>query len=124
MASTSAEQTMNEPTNVSQELKPCPRSSPKPSPKRLCSCIFDCFAFISSFFVFSRANSASVTPISNDQPTNGFEEVAPSLYTCGTSMPMEKPPYDVFINHRGIDVKETLANPLYNTLIGMGFKRA
>ncbi|GLJ45657.1 hypothetical protein SUGI_0961020 [Cryptomeria japonica] len=34
----------------------------------------------------------------------------------------KKLPYDVFINHRGPDVKQTLAATLYNTLSAMGFR--
>ncbi|GLJ34143.1 hypothetical protein SUGI_0686390 [Cryptomeria japonica] len=110
MASGSASATRDQHTN-----EPCPSTSAKTSPQRPCSSIFDCLAFIYSFFVLNHLNPVSATPPS----TNGFEEVEPS--PC-TSKPTEKLPYDVFINHRGIDVKETLAKPLYNTLIGMGFR--
>ncbi|GLJ34139.1 hypothetical protein SUGI_0686340 [Cryptomeria japonica] len=103
----------DQPTN-----DPSPSTSAKPSSQRPCSSIFDCCAFFSPLFWFSPANSESATPVSNGQPTNVFEEVAPS----GTSMSAEKLPYNVFINHRGIDVKKTLANPLYNSLSGMGFR--
>jgi hypothetical protein len=120
MASTSASTTRDEAkeelTNASQEHKPCPSRSRKPSPQRLCSSIFDCLALIPSLFVFSPRNSLSATAISNGHPTNDIEQVAPSKIL------VEKPPYDVFINHRGIDARETLANPLYEILSGMGFR--
>ncbi|GLJ34594.1 hypothetical protein SUGI_0695780 [Cryptomeria japonica] len=34
----------------------------------------------------------------------------------------KKLPYDIFINHRGPDVKKTVATTLYNTLNGMGLR--
>ncbi|GLJ33270.1 hypothetical protein SUGI_0669410 [Cryptomeria japonica] len=37
-------------------------------------------------------------------------------------MPERKLPYDIFINHRGPDVKEGLATDLYKTLTGMGLR--
>ncbi|GLJ36539.1 hypothetical protein SUGI_0734160 [Cryptomeria japonica] len=48
--------------------------------------------------------------------THAFEEVAPAASTSGRHT---KPPYDVFINHRGPDVKHTLAAALYKTLTGI-----
>ncbi|GLJ34140.1 hypothetical protein SUGI_0686350 [Cryptomeria japonica] len=117
MASGSASAMRDPPTNDSG-----PSNSAKPSSQSPCSSIFDCLAFISSFFVLSHPKSVSATPVSNGQPTNVIEKVVPSLYTCGTSMPMENLPYDVFINHCGMDVKKTFANSLYNTLIGLGFR--
>ncbi|XP_059076797.1 disease resistance protein RPV1-like [Cryptomeria japonica] len=55
--------------------------------------------------------SASITS-SHSQ----FEEFAPSTSTSGRS-------YDVFINHRGVDVKHTLATTLYKMLTnGMGLR--
>ncbi|GLJ36536.1 hypothetical protein SUGI_0734090 [Cryptomeria japonica] len=54
---------------------------------------------------------------------HAFEEVVPSASISGRStMPVKKLPYDVFINHRGPDVKHTLAATLYNTLTGMGLR--
>ncbi|GLJ33641.1 hypothetical protein SUGI_0676310 [Cryptomeria japonica] len=55
--------------------------------------------------------------------TNAFEGIAPSASTSGRStMPERKLPYDVFINHRGPDVKDTLAATLYKTLTDMGLR--
>ncbi|XP_057847159.2 toll/interleukin-1 receptor-like protein [Cryptomeria japonica] len=53
--------------------------------------------------------------------TNAFEGIAPSASTSGRSTD-RKLPYDVFINHRGPDVKHTLAATLYKTLTGMGLR--
>ncbi|GLJ36538.1 hypothetical protein SUGI_0734130 [Cryptomeria japonica] len=54
---------------------------------------------------------------------HAFEEVAPYASTSGRSaMLVKKLPYDVFINHRGPDVKHTLAATVYNTLTGMGLR--
>ncbi|GLJ38063.1 hypothetical protein SUGI_0774780 [Cryptomeria japonica] len=46
---------------------------------------------------------------------NAFDEVAPSASTSASTL-LEKPCYDVFINHRGPDVKHTLASTIYNIL--------
>ncbi|XP_057869576.2 TMV resistance protein N [Cryptomeria japonica] len=42
-----------------------------------------------------------------------FHELAPSASFSASSL-LQKPQYDVFINHRGPDVKEKLASRLYN----------
>ncbi|GLJ38482.1 hypothetical protein SUGI_0784160 [Cryptomeria japonica] len=47
-----------------------------------------------------------------------FHEVAPSASTSASTL-QEKPRYDVFINHRGPDVKHTLATRIYNVLKDM-----
>ncbi|GLJ52951.1 hypothetical protein SUGI_1127890 [Cryptomeria japonica] len=43
-----------------------------------------------------------------------FQKIAPSASTSGASA--SKPVFDVFINHRGPDVKKTLASRIYNIL--------
>ncbi|XP_057831192.2 inactive disease resistance protein RPS4 isoform X4 [Cryptomeria japonica] len=54
---------------------------------------------------------------------DAFEEIAPSASTSGRSrVPVKKMPYDVFINHRGPDVKYTVATTLHNTLSVLGFR--
>jgi len=66
---------------------------------------------------------ASTSRLPENELTNAFEEVAPSASTYGRStMLVKKLPYDVFINHRGLDVKHTLAATLYNTFTGMGLR--
>ncbi|GLJ15344.1 hypothetical protein SUGI_0251610 [Cryptomeria japonica] len=50
--------------------------------------------------------------------STAFNGVAPSEYTCASKI-IKKPSYDVFINHRGPDVKCTLASVLYSILTGM-----
>ncbi|GLJ33262.1 hypothetical protein SUGI_0669290 [Cryptomeria japonica] len=84
---------------------------------------------------------ASTSRQSEIEITNSFEGIAPSasssrhpeleipnafeqvVSTSGRSrMPERKLPYDVFINHRGPDVKHTLAATLYKTLTGMGLR--
>ncbi|GLJ38069.1 hypothetical protein SUGI_0775000 [Cryptomeria japonica] len=46
---------------------------------------------------------------------SAFDEIAPPAPTCASKV-MQKPRYDVFINHRGPDVKDTLARSIYNIL--------
>ncbi|XP_057836205.2 disease resistance protein RPV1 isoform X2 [Cryptomeria japonica] len=49
---------------------------------------------------------------------DAFDGIAPSAPTSASNL-MKKPSYDVFINHRGPDVKSTLASALYGILTGM-----
>ncbi|GLJ33803.1 hypothetical protein SUGI_0679590 [Cryptomeria japonica] len=50
---------------------------------------------------------------------NAFEEIAPP---CISASPSKKVPYDVFINHRGMDVKDGLASSIYSALKAMGLQ--
>ncbi|KAH9287874.1 hypothetical protein KI387_031991, partial [Taxus chinensis] len=75
------------------------------------------------FIVFSygsvQSNSmASTSTPDKNELTNPFEEFAPST----SSKRIKQLPYDVFINHRGPDVKHTLAMALYGALSGMGLR--
>ncbi|XP_059064108.1 disease resistance protein Roq1 [Cryptomeria japonica] len=76
----------------------------------------------------ANSNSTSSTPsltVSSQSlnPRNAFEGLAPSTSTSGRSiMPVKKVPYDIFINHRGPDVKKGVATNLYNTLNGIGVR--
>ncbi|GLJ38792.1 hypothetical protein SUGI_0790800 [Cryptomeria japonica] len=51
------------------------------------------------------------------QPSNAFEGIASSSTSASN-----KVRYEVFINHRGIDTKHTLATSIYNALKGIGLK--
>ncbi|GLJ35496.1 hypothetical protein SUGI_0713780 [Cryptomeria japonica] len=55
---------------------------------------------------------------------NAFDELAPpsACTSVISSSPLQKWPYDVFINHRGPDVKHTMARDIYNALHAMGLK--
>ncbi|GLJ33575.1 hypothetical protein SUGI_0675120 [Cryptomeria japonica] len=66
----------------------------------------------------SAAISSSDLAPENQEVRGAFHEVAPSASTSA-SKPMKRPSYDVFINHRGPDVKSTLATALYGILTGM-----
>ncbi|KAH9289130.1 hypothetical protein KI387_033247, partial [Taxus chinensis] len=75
------------------------------------------------FIVFSygsvQSNSmASTSTPDKNELTNPFEEFAPFT----SSKRIKQLPYDVFINHRGPDVKHTLAMDLYHALSGMGLR--
>ncbi|KAH9289138.1 hypothetical protein KI387_033255 [Taxus chinensis] len=48
---------------------------------------------------------------------DAFDEIAPS-----SSAAIKQLPYDVFINHRGIDVKKTLATTIYRALNATGLR--
>ncbi|GLJ27160.1 hypothetical protein SUGI_0532490 [Cryptomeria japonica] len=56
----------------------------------------------------------------SDCQSNAFEEIVPP--SASTSAPLQKLPWDIFINHRGPDVKKTLATAIYNALHGMGIR--
>ncbi|XP_057825177.1 disease resistance protein RUN1 isoform X1 [Cryptomeria japonica] len=100
--------TSTQPTHASQGITPSP----------------------SDTHAFEQAAPASTSTLScntkrepENEHTNAFEGIAPSPSTSGRStMPERKLPYDVFINHRGPDVKHTLAASLYNTLTVMGLR--
>ncbi|XP_059065768.1 probable 2' cyclic ADP-D-ribose synthase BdTIR [Cryptomeria japonica] len=51
------------------------------------------------------------------EPSNAFEGIASSSTSASN-----KVRYEVFINHRGIDTKHTLATSIYNALNGIGLK--
>ncbi|XP_059073559.1 disease resistance protein RPV1-like [Cryptomeria japonica] len=56
--------------------------------------------------------------ISENKVTGAFHGIAPSISTSASTL-MQKTCYDVFINHRGADVKHTLASSIYNILKNM-----
>lgn len=73
------------------------------------------------------ASSSSTVPTSapdqmeynsTSRSKGAFDGVAPSA-SSSASKRTQKPCYDVFINHRGPDVKHTLASVLYGILTGM-----
>ncbi|XP_059070408.1 disease resistance protein Roq1-like [Cryptomeria japonica] len=64
------------------------------------------------------ANSYNTGRIPENEIMGAFNEIAPSPSTSSTLI--RKPSYDVFINHRGPDVKKTLATRIYNVLGNMG----
>ncbi|XP_057859041.1 probable 2' cyclic ADP-D-ribose synthase BdTIR [Cryptomeria japonica] len=53
------------------------------------------------------------------EDSNAFEEIAPPSACSSATVPG---PWDIFINHRGPDVKVTLARAIYNALHAMGFR--
>ncbi|XP_059065130.1 disease resistance protein RPV1-like [Cryptomeria japonica] len=64
------------------------------------------------------ASSSTTGSKGNAESIDAFHGIAPPAPTCA-SEPMKKPAYDVFINHRGPDVKSTVASVLYGILTGM-----
>ncbi|KAH9289020.1 hypothetical protein KI387_033137, partial [Taxus chinensis] len=56
--------------------------------------------------------------------TNAFEGIgSPSVFaSASSSKRTTQAPYDVFINHRGTDVKHTLASAIYRTLHPLGLR--
>ncbi|XP_057835033.2 disease resistance protein Roq1 [Cryptomeria japonica] len=59
--------------------------------------------------------ASSSTPRQHEsQLQNAFDQIAPYLESTS------KEPWDIFINHRGIDVKHTLATAIYHKLHPMG----
>ncbi|XP_059076972.1 TMV resistance protein N-like [Cryptomeria japonica] len=113
---------------------PPERESPKISPRRS-----SCFGRVSFFNIpccsaQSKSRSATSTIPDNEAPASlavgrlerepdssskaAFDGIAPSASTSA-SQRTKKPCYDVFINHRGPDVKYTLASTLYTILTGM-----
>ncbi|GLJ33558.1 hypothetical protein SUGI_0674790 [Cryptomeria japonica] len=55
------------------------------------------------------ASSSTTGSKGNAESIDAFHGIAPRTPTCA-SEPMKKPAYDVFINHRGPDVKSTVAS--------------
>ncbi|XP_059063982.1 disease resistance protein RUN1 isoform X3 [Cryptomeria japonica] len=92
-----------------------------------CNC-YNCCSVQSNSRASTSTISTQVTNPSQEiapsaSAAHAFEQVAPSTSTSARSTrPERKLPYDVFINHRGPDVKHTLAASLYNTLTGMGLR--
>ncbi|XP_057856507.2 disease resistance protein Roq1-like [Cryptomeria japonica] len=58
--------------------------------------------------------SSSTARQNQTKPENAFDEVAPY------SVPKSTEPWDIFINHRGSDMKYTLATTIYDKLHSMG----
>ncbi|GLJ33420.1 hypothetical protein SUGI_0672590 [Cryptomeria japonica] len=65
------------------------------------------------------ASTSTTERIPENEDMGAFEEIAPPLSTFASTL-SKKPCYDVFINHRGPDVKQTLASSIYNILDNMG----
>ncbi|XP_057844516.1 TMV resistance protein N isoform X1 [Cryptomeria japonica] len=63
----------------------------------------------------ASSSTNSVRP--ENEAMAAFHEIAPSASTSSTLI--QKPSYDVFINHRVPDVKKTLATRIYNSLRDM-----
>ncbi|KAH9288589.1 hypothetical protein KI387_032706, partial [Taxus chinensis] len=64
--------------------------------------------------------TTSLSTVGRGEIINAFEGIAPERPS--SSILSTQKPYDVFINHRGPDVKHTLAATLYDTLNRMGLK--
>lgn len=62
----------------------------------------------------SEMASSSTAKEHQSQPENAFDQLAPYLQSTS------KEPWDIFINHRGSDVKHTLAAAIYHKLHRMG----
>ncbi|XP_059067172.1 disease resistance protein RPV1 isoform X2 [Cryptomeria japonica] len=70
---------------------------------------------LSGCFRCNLPNSmASTSAAGETGPFDGMAPCSPSSGTYSTLMP--KPSYDVFINHRGPDVKHTIASALYSII--------
>ncbi|GLJ52294.1 hypothetical protein SUGI_1112370 [Cryptomeria japonica] len=102
-------------------MAPSSSTSCSSSFRSLFSC---CFNWVS--VIFSRgsvgSNSTASTSgttgcITENETVGAFHEIAPSPPTSSTLI--RKPSFDVFINHRGPEVKKTLASRIYNILDNM-----
>ncbi|XP_057817737.2 disease resistance protein Roq1 isoform X1 [Cryptomeria japonica] len=127
MASTSnfSCNTEREPGNASEEIVVSPSASTTISVGTLFSSCFNwCSPFLSLCSTRHHSTASQGIAPSPSDTNAAFEQVVPSASTSGrsTQMPDRKLPYDVFINHRGPDVKHTLAAALYKTLTGMGLR--
>ncbi|GLJ10715.1 hypothetical protein SUGI_0133640 [Cryptomeria japonica] len=85
------------------------------------SFVFSAFGF-GALVVCSRIKSMGTTSPSPTQIANTFEEVVPSSVSAVSSSasPLPSASYHVFINHRGADVKYTLATNIRNKLTNLG----
>ncbi|XP_057852035.2 disease resistance protein RUN1 isoform X2 [Cryptomeria japonica] len=123
MASTSDFNTGRRPENenASQEIPATPSA---PATYSVVSVFSSCFDWCSRFFSTrldqpnSVASASTTICQSQNELTDAFQGMAPYPLSSG----IKKPPYDIFINHRGPDVKKTLATTLYNILNGMGLR--
>ncbi|GLJ08372.1 hypothetical protein SUGI_0087450 [Cryptomeria japonica] len=72
--------------------------------------------------VESMASTSTSDCQSEIETTNAFDEIAPPSTSASatSSSTIKKPPCSVFINHRGPDVKETLAKAIYHALYVRG----
>ncbi|GLJ35499.1 hypothetical protein SUGI_0713810 [Cryptomeria japonica] len=76
----------------------------------------------------STASQSQIQYVSQIQNTFAFHGLAPQFSispastSATSSSPRQKLPCDVFINHRGPDVKHKLARDIYNALNAMGFR--
>ncbi|GLJ33585.1 hypothetical protein SUGI_0675260 [Cryptomeria japonica] len=67
-----------------------------------------------------RASTSTSGSKSNNEVMSAFDGITP-IASTSTSKHMKKLSYDVFINHRGPDVKYTLASSLYGILTELSF---
>ncbi|XP_057852039.2 disease resistance protein RPV1 [Cryptomeria japonica] len=111
----------NENKNASQEIQAVTST---PATYSVVSLFSSCFEWCSRFFYtrLDQSNSVASTSTAISQSQNevakAFQDMAPYPLSSGT----KKLPYDIFINHRGPDVKRPLATDLYDTLNGMGLR--
>ncbi|XP_059066955.1 disease resistance protein Roq1, partial [Cryptomeria japonica] len=116
--------TEREPASACQGVATSSSSSPSSS-QSLFSCCFDWVSpFLSRRSMESNSmestSGATVCIPENEGTMGAFQEIAPYASTSGTSsIPIQKPCFDVFINHRGPDVKKTLATRIYDILHDM-----
>ncbi|KAH9289022.1 hypothetical protein KI387_033139, partial [Taxus chinensis] len=68
------------------------------------------------------ASASTSCRIPNNEITPAFDGITPPSASASSSASSLKLPYDIFINHRGPDVKHTLASAIYHPLNAMGLK--
>ncbi|GLJ28838.1 hypothetical protein SUGI_0568300 [Cryptomeria japonica] len=72
----------------------------------------------------SNSFEVSVQSINDSQlqieVSHAFEEITPP--SASTFAPLQKQPWEIFINHRGPDVKDTLARAIFYALPARGFR--
>ncbi|GLJ07628.1 hypothetical protein SUGI_0071210 [Cryptomeria japonica] len=126
MASTSTTSgpTERENANTCQGVAPSSSSSSSSS-RSLFSCCFDWVSPFLSWRSMEFNSMASTSGTTGCIPENeglmgAFHDIAPYSSTSGTSSTLiQKPSFDVFINHRGPDVKRILTSRIYDILDNM-----
>ncbi|GLJ07625.1 hypothetical protein SUGI_0071180 [Cryptomeria japonica] len=103
----------------------CQGMAPSSSSPGLFSCCLDWVSPILSRRSMESSSMASTSGTTGCMPRNesimgAFHEIAPYSSTSDASSSLiQKPSFDVFINHRGPDVKKTLASSIYGILDSM-----